>query len=376
MPFRARPFGPDPAKHRDRVGYTSPMAHSLVQRLLSNCRSSLYTPASCSTSLHFTISRSRTGWHFRLSMAADTIRGDGLFQAHRALAELAEDPEQFDQDRERRFSESPPSYRSRSGTTTQPESPVPVNEALDNYNARIDKLYEDWQASLPVNQFDAQRREEAQRIEQARQPVGVGNSPDSLAADRVRERWIEQGIWDHKWYEANIERFGDKVQNVPLMGARWMHEVPLNDESDTEDCSTTEFQFGAKRKRQKTDEETRQSAQRRAERLRRRELSRPIHQFNYQVSQERDRLLDERSHESGQDDPVQNFAPDINTQAYTLVKDKWMSAGLWIDEWGILPGMSWLHERNIDELVQELGPKPSSQPADPVPAEVPPAASL
>ncbi|KAG6368380.1 hypothetical protein INS49_002586 [Diaporthe citri] len=252
-------------------------------------------------------------------MAADTIRGDGLFLAHRALAALAEDPEQFDQDRERRFSESPPSYRSSSGTTTQPESPVLVNEALDNYNARIDKLYEDWQASSPVNQFDAQRREEAQRIEQARQPVGVGNSPDGLAADRVRERWIEQGIWDHKWYEANIERFGDRVQNVPLMGARWMHEVLLNDDSDTDDCSTSEFQFCAKRKRQKTDEETRQSTQRRAEGLRRRELSRPIHQLNYQVSQERDRLLEERSHETGHD-TVGKFPPDINTQAYSLVR--------------------------------------------------------
>lgn len=53
------------------------------------------------------------------------------------------------------------------------ESPVPVNEALDDYNARKDKLNEDWQASSPVNQFEAQRREEVQRIELARQPVGV-----------------------------------------------------------------------------------------------------------------------------------------------------------------------------------------------------------
>ncbi|KAK7736037.1 hypothetical protein SLS63_003558 [Diaporthe eres] len=246
-------------------------------------------------------------------MAADTIRGDGLFQAHRALAALAEDLEQLDQDRERRFSESLPSCRSRSGTTTQSESPVPVNEALDNYNTLVDKLYEDWQASWPSHQFEAQRREETQRIEQARQPVGLGSSSDILAADRVRERWIEQGIWDYKWYEANLERWGELVQNVPLMDARWMHEVPLNDDSDTDDCSTSELQFGAKRKRQKTDEETRQSAQRRAERLRRRELSRPIHQFNYQVSQERDRLLEERSDEAGQDDPVKKSPPQTST---------------------------------------------------------------
>lgn len=309
-------------------------------------------------------------------MAADTVRGDGLFQAHRALAALAEDPEQFDQARERRFSGSPPSYRSRSGTTTRTESPAPANEELDNYNARVDKLYHDWHASSTIGQFEAQRREECRRIELAGKPVGVGKSPDSVAADRVRERWIEQGIWNPKWYEANVERFGDKVQNVPLTDPRWMHEIPLEEDSESDDCPAEEFQFGAKRKRQKTDEEARQSAQRRAERLRRRELSRPIHQFNHQVSRERDRLLEERLSEEEHDEPVRKYPADINTQAYTLVKDKWVSEGLWIDDWGILPGMSWLHERDIEELIQELGPKPSSQPADSVPTEATPAALL
>lgn len=110
-------------------------------------------------------------------MAADTIRGDGLFQAHRALAALAEDPEQFDQARQRRFSESPPSYRSRSGTTTRSDSPVPVDEALDAYNARKDKLYIGWQASTPAIQFEVQRGEEVDRIELARESVGIGNCP-------------------------------------------------------------------------------------------------------------------------------------------------------------------------------------------------------
>ncbi|KAI3395089.1 hypothetical protein diail_1769 [Diaporthe ilicicola] len=307
-------------------------------------------------------------------MAAETIRGDGLFQAHRALAALAEDPEQFDQARQRRFSESPPSYRSRSGTSTRPDSPVAVDEALDAYNAQKDKLYEAWQASTPANQFEAQRREEAQRMKLAREPVGVGNSPESLAEARVRERWIEQGIWDPKWYEENTKRWGDRVLNVPLLDARWMHEDILDSDSDTDDNSSANFTFGAKRKRQKTDEETRQSAERRAERQRQRELTRPIHQFNYQVSRERDRLLQERSQEADHDDPVKRYPADINTQAYTLVKDKWISAGLWYDKWGILPGMTWLHERDIDELVEELGPKPSPQtvvppdPSEPSPA--------
>lgn len=310
-------------------------------------------------------------------MAADTIRGDGLFQAHRALAALAEDPEQFDQARERRFSQSPPSYRSRSGTTTQPESPVPENDPLTEWRARKDKLYLDWMASTAANQFIAQRREETERIEQSGEFVGIGNSPFGVAGARVRERWIEQGIWDYKWYETNLEQFGELVQNAPLLDARWMHEVPLEDDSDTVDESTAEFKFGAKRKRQKTDEEARQTAERRAERQRQRELTRPIHQFNYQVSRERDRLLEEKAREVGSDDPVKRYPPDINTEAYTIVKDRWTSARLWVDKWGILPGMTWLHECDFEELAQEeLGPRPSPRPADPAPPEDRPAAPL
>lgn len=298
-------------------------------------------------------------------MAADTIRGDGLFQAHRALAALAEDPEQFDQARERRFSQSPPSYRSRSGTTTQPESPVPEDDPLTEWRARKDKLYLDWMASTAANQFIAQRHEETQRIERSGEFVGIGNSPYGVASDRVRERWIEQGIWDYKWYETNLEQFGELVQNAPLLDARWMHEVPLEDDSDTVDESTAEFKFGAKRKRQKTDEEARQTARRRAERQRQRELTRPIHQFNYQVSRERDRLLEEKAREVGGDDPVKRYPPDINTEAYRIVKDRWTSARLWVDKWGILPGMTWLHECDFEELaLEELGPRPSPPPED------------
>lgn len=292
-------------------------------------------------------------------MAADTIRGDGLIQAHRALAALAEDPEQFDQARERRFSESPPSYRSRSGTTTQPDSPVPENDPLTEYIARKDKLRLQWMASTAANQFITQRREEMQRMEQSGEFVGAGKSPSDVASDRVRERWIEQGVWDPKWYEANLERWGEGVQNAPLLDALWMHQVPLGDDSDPEEDSTADFVFGAKRKRQKTDEEARQSDERRAERQRQREVTRPIHQFNYQLSQERERLLRERAQEAPDEDPVKRYPPDINSQAYTIVKDRWISRGLWVDKWGILPGMTWLHERDFDDLLlEELGLRP------------------
>ena len=310
-------------------------------------------------------------------MAADTIRGGGLVQAHRAVAALAEDPEQSDQTRERRFSESPPSYRSRSGTTTQPDSPVPENDLLTEYNVRKKKLYLHWIASAPRGQLISQRSEELRRIVQSGAFVGVGKRPFGVAEDRVRERWTEQGIWDPKWYEANLERHGEGVRNVPLLGALWMHQVPLSDDSDTDEDSAADFKFGAKRKRQKTDEEARQSAERRADRQRQRELTRPIHQFNYQVSQERERLVEERTQEASDDDPVKRWPPDISTQAYTIVKDRWVSRRIWVDKWGILPGMTWLHERDFDELaLEELGPRPPPHTAAVDSSEAAPAAPL
>lgn len=366
----------DPTKYSACLGITSPTGSFTGNKFKTPTAASLLLPPIFSSVSHdliainhrlsITGSRTEAEKHSEFLMAADTIRGDGLFQAHAALQALAEDPEQFDLARERRFSQSPPSYRSRSGTTTRTESPAPVHEALDDYNARRDKLWRDWMASTAAEQFEAQRGEEVHRIQSAGEWVGAGKNEFGVAGERVKERWVEQGIWDYKWYESNIERWGELVLDAPLLDARWMHELPLEDESDTDDDSPANFKFGAKRKRQKTEEETRQKAERRAERQRQRELTRPFHQFNYQVSQERERLLEERAQEAGHDDPVKRYPPDINTQAYTAVKDRWVNGGLWFEKWGILPGMTWLHEHNFDEVAEELlGPCPPPQPAVP-----------
>lgn len=58
------------------------------------------------------------------STMADSIRGDGVLRAHRALDALLDDPERLQRDRER-FSRSPPAYRSQpSGSTTRSPSPT------------------------------------------------------------------------------------------------------------------------------------------------------------------------------------------------------------------------------------------------------------
>ena len=74
------------------------------------------------------------------------------------------------------------------------------------------------------------------------------------------------------------------------------------------------------------------------------EASRPIHQFNYQVAKERDRIYQEHA-----EDP--NAVPqDISTQAYEIVKNQWRVRHIWNEDWGILPGMYWVYEE--EEYVQ------------------------
>ena len=45
--------------------------------------------------------------------------------------------------------------------------------------------------------------------------------------------------------------------------------------------------------------------------------------------------------------------PDMNTMAYEMVKDNWKKKGIWNKKWGVLPGMSWKHEKPFEEMIRE-----------------------
>lgn len=126
-----------------------------------------------------------------------------------------------------------------------------------------------------------------------------------LAREIVKKHWREQGIWCYKW---------DKETNVSLW--RWKHE-----ESETAAA-------GAKRPpcrpahREKLEQD--------------REASRPFQQFLWQLVRQRDFLTSKLNGA---------LAVDVNTVAYEAVKERWDRMGIWDPEWGVMPGMSWMHER-------------------------------
>jgi hypothetical protein len=293
-----------------------------------------------------------------MAFFAGTLRGNGLVQGHEALAALEEDPQRLNHARAR-FSESPPSYKShQSHNSTRSRSPTPPPEEQRRLEEDERQFYleEERRASFPGSQFDAQKREELRllvstAVEDGTCYLGSASSPFSdpyyhgLAEDNIKNRWVEQGIWNNKW-------------DCRHMSRTWKHEEPLEVESESETDTEAEPQFSSslfekkplpKPKRPKSDEERRGIAERRAIREREREASRPFHQFVYQVSKERERIQSETG--SGEIIATGTAVADINTRAYENVKNTWVRRGIWNGKWGILPGMFWKHEEPLDLTV-------------------------
>jgi hypothetical protein len=282
----------------------------------------------------------------------DTLRGDGLARAQRALAGLEGDPQRLDRARTR-FDDSPPPYTSdRSGTTTRSQSPNPPNEEQRHRQERRMQLGRERVASQPYNQFEHQISDEKKRIMEAdldrTRRLRVGDDPDKIAYESVKKRWVEQGIWNNKWNQ--------------FASGRWKHEeLEVESESETDpevEPSSPLFSFSPKQpqpkpRRPKSDDEKRRIAERRVVQDREREASRPYHQFVYQISTERERIQEESRSREGAD------TTDINTRAYENVKNTWAKRGIWNKRWGVLPGMSWKHEQPFEEMVrEEMGDDP------------------
>lgn len=295
---------------------------------------------------------------------ADSIRGEGLFVAHRALATLAQDPQRLDHAR-RRFEESPPPYSACvSHNSTLSQSPNPPSDEQQRREERKWQLKREHRASTPYEQFEAQRIDESNWIIKAREDgiysVPRGTNYLSFAEEKVKKRWIDQGIWRKKWTHS----WNGRPEGP------WRHEEPLELESESEMPSEANsrpslFRDPKKEERVKPKQpevnSERSVAERLAAREREREASRPFHQFVYQVSIERERIqLELRAN-----DAIVPESADINSRAYERVKAAWVKRGIWNRNWGVLPGMSWKHEQPLEEMLrEEMGDDPPPIQAD------------
>lgn len=301
---------------------------------------------------------------------ADSIRGDGVLRAHRALDALLDDPERLQRDRER-FSRSPPAYRSQpSGSTTRSPSPDGVSDDQKRRDLIRLGLKLERYASHPTEQYLAQHTQETERLDADRRRHMYRCAPGfnditEHAQFKVKTRWIEQGIWREEWDTEN-EIFG-----------KWKHEEPLPESKSDSDSGSAPVipLFGTVASGKQPASSHKIDPQ---EQQRQREASRPYFQFIAQLSHERDRiealarsrppkhplnrtcygashmrLLQEEALQWPLKEPVMSTPHDINTTAYERLKSAWTKRGIWNNKWGVLPGMSWKHEEPFEEMLRE-----------------------
>lgn len=227
----------------------------------------------------------------------------------------------------RRFSRSPPPVPS--GASTEWEESEPPSPAAQLHDQESRELLN----SIPAAQFQIQVRDELDRIHAAidKGLVQQSSLPDlqEAAEANITYRWIEQGIWDKRW--------GSQP------GEMWTHELldslsPAEASSSVSDGETSKS--GIKRKRQlpyleEKDEETVPCAID----FRNRQMSRPCYQFLYQFCQQREWI---KMGLSGQYDDQH---AKLDSQAYEIVKSRWIRDGLWDEDWTCIPGIWWRHER-------------------------------
>jgi hypothetical protein len=211
---------------------------------------------------------------------ADTLRGDGLVRAQRALARLEGDSQRLDRARQR-FRHSPPPYTSNPSTRsaspndpseeqrrrcrTRSVTPSAPSEEQRLRQERRAQLWHEREASKPRKQFSALVEEERRRIWNAdprtrRHEINPADFTfQEEARETVKKRWVEQGIWNNKW-------------NYYTIG-RWKHEEPLELESESETDTEAESshpplsflskELQLKPRRLKSDEEKRRIIERR-----------------------------------------------------------------------------------------------------------------
>jgi len=152
--------------------------------------------------------------------------------------------------------------------------------------------------TLPGRQFAVQVEEEMQRLWRSGRSPGVSGT---LAQESVKQRWVEQGIWDDKWDKAEPSSW------------RWPHEGPP--ESGTQGPKMNS----------------------------RRNVSRPFHQFIHQLLKVHDQMENDARYWEGK------IPVDIMTRAAKAVKEGWTKQDIWTKGWGSYPGMTWMHENYPEE---------------------------
>ena len=255
------------------------------------------------------------------------------FEASKALPleKVAKELEKFAADghdlSKRRFSRSPPRVSSIPSTVYGDSEPPSPGVQLR------DKEMRDMERSRAGEQYKIQIKDEMDRIRLAKE-MGLLQQPHvpdlkEAAEANVRYRWIQQGIWDERW-EHELHKI-------------WKHELqdsPLQVEHVKPSTNVKVGEQGTTRKRSYSDSKNEyQEVVQAAVNFQNTQLSRPCYQFVYQFCEERQWIKMGLSNQT--EDPHAN----VDTKAYANLKSRWIRDGIWDEDWTLIPGISWRHER-------------------------------
>ncbi len=267
------------------------------------------------------------------------------------LQEFEDHPELLERQRAQQYGSDPPRY-AEAGDTTAPATPtsarVPASKTRPN-------------ASFPWQQFRNQVARERSRIihqeihehhRGRRQTLPFDPDLDLLAnaENNIRGDWLRQGIWKLEWGPAWSKDSGRSLSNSwgtsftdgdkPLPFDRWGHErsdpatPPLRDLASFTSPRTL---FAARSRSRSPPRQKSRTTTGKATASLNASASQPIHQFRYQTIKEAQWLRDEPRYERSSPD-------EIEVQAYLDVKDAWKEWGIWMPNWGPIPGLAWAHE--------------------------------
>ncbi|KAI1468355.1 uncharacterized protein F4812DRAFT_363595 [Daldinia caldariorum] len=173
--------------------------------------------------------------------------------------------------------------------------------------------------SFPRKQFDDSVAAEVERIflsacrkavEAEKEHGPAGPFPDGEqvydeAVAEVKQQWTQRGIWKAEWDAANQPRLTD----------RWTHEGPLPEGITPEEAAHPSEDISLKK----------------SVVLSRHYASRPAKQYVEQVTLEKERIEAEHG-----------VCP--RGLAEDLVRARWVTRGIWSDDWFLIPGDAWMHE--------------------------------
>ena len=227
----------------------------------------------------------------------------------------------------RRFSRSPPRVSSVPSTKyEESESPSPITQLQDKEGLELEK-------STPDMQFSIQVLDELGRIRAARDKGLLQHESlfglDGTAEANVKYRWIQQGIWDERWDGLPYRVWKHELQDPPS---------PERASDSIKQGEIAKSKSNHKSKLSELEEEYHEISQRAVD-YQKRQSSRPCYQFIYQSCQEREWI------KMGLSDQDQDQHTNLDTRAYETVKSRWMRDCIWDDDWVIIPGTSWRHER-------------------------------